>query len=97
MIDFLLVSFILGIIGMFLILLGFILDEFLISWRPNTFRYNLINIFGSGLLIVYAISIKGLPFIILNSVWFVGALVKIFALCLKNKNKSVQKRKQKKN
>jgi len=91
-----LASLILGIIGMFLILLGFVLDEFVSSWRQNTFRYNLINLFGSSLLIIYAFSIKGIPFIILNSVWFVGALIKIFALCSKKKKRTTPKRKLKK-
>ncbi len=69
--------FLLGIFGMFLVLVAFVLDEFVRSFNQNTLVYNLINILGSGLLMYYAFSIHSWPFIILNAVWLIVAIVKL--------------------
>ncbi len=66
-----------GIVGMISILIAFILDEFVPSFDTNTVAYNLLNIFGAGLLIYYGISIQGWPFVVLNAVWLSAAVIKL--------------------
>lgn len=73
-------NLIIGIVGMFLILISFILDEFTKRFKPRTIQYNLLNMFGSGLLAYYAIMLKGWPFLILNLVWFVVAGIKLIKI-----------------
>jgi hypothetical protein len=67
----------LGIIGMILILVAFILDEFYKNFNQDTVYYNLVNIFGSGLLTYYAYTISSLPFLLLNLVWLIVAIIKL--------------------
>lgn len=67
----------LGIFGMACILLAFILDEFVREFNQNTISYNLLNIFGAGLLLYYGLTIKGWPFVVLNAVWLGVAIVKL--------------------
>lgn len=69
-----------GIIGMILILVAFIADEFLKNFNQDTVRYNLTNIFGSALLIWYAFTLNSWPFIILNVVWFLSASIKLYEI-----------------
>lgn len=69
-------SIITGIGGMIFILAAFILDEFVPAFNQNTWRYNALNIIGSGLLAYYAYTIRGWPFLILNLVWLMVAVVK---------------------
>lgn len=76
-------SLIVGIIGMVFILVAFVLDEFFKTWRQNTFRYNLLNLIGSLLLLYYAYSIDSWPFIILNCLWFAAAGYKLIVLLKK--------------
>lgn len=74
------IELIIGIIGMLCILAAFVLEEFVKRFNPNTLKFNLLNIFGSGLLMIYAFSLKGWPFLILNGVWFIAALIKFVEL-----------------
>ena len=74
------IDLIIGISGMILIVVGFVLDEFWDKFNQDTIRYNLINLFGSGLLIYYAYSLRSWPFIILNVVWFLAAGVKLIKI-----------------
>ena len=67
----------LGILGMFLIVVAFVLDEFYKKFNQNTVQYNVLNILGSALLIYYAWWLQALPFIILNGVWCIAALMKL--------------------
>ncbi len=69
-------SLIAGIGGMVFILTAFIFDEFIPSFNQDTWRYNVLNIIGSGLLTYYAFSIKGWPFLVLNVVWCIAAIIK---------------------
>lgn len=69
-------SIIIGIGGMIFILTAFILDEFIPSFNQNTWRYNALNIIGSGLLAYYAFTIQGWPFLILNLIWLIVAVIK---------------------
>ncbi|MBI2146769.1 hypothetical protein HYU22_05520 [Candidatus Woesearchaeota archaeon] len=70
------ISFIIGVMGMLLVLLAFVLDEFVQKFNQDTMIYNIINILGSGMLLYYAFSIRSWPFIVLNTVWLIAALVK---------------------
>ena len=72
-----------GIVGMFFILLAFILDEFYKWCRQDTVLYNSMNIVGSGLLSYYAFISNVWPFLILNMVWFVVAVVKLVEIVKK--------------
>lgn len=71
------VNLVIGLIGMTFILVAFFLNEFYKTWSQNTIRYNITNILGSGLLIYYAFAIDSIPFIILNGVWFITAVIKL--------------------
>ena len=77
MFDFITGDFITGMIGMFLILLAFFLNEFHQRWGKDSAKYNLTNIFGSGLLVYYSFILDSWPFIILNLAWFLTAGVKL--------------------
>ena len=74
------INFVIGLIGMTLILIGFFLDEFYKKFDSSTVSYNLINIFGAGALIYYSYSIQGWPFLILNTVWLIVASVKLIKI-----------------
>ena len=69
-----------GIIGMFLILLAFVLDEIGGRISRDSVEYNALNIFGALFLLYYAYSIGSIPFLILNTVWFLVAMVKFWKL-----------------
>jgi len=79
----------LGIIGMLFILFSFILDEFTKINRETRIN-NLINVLGSSMMVYYAFKIKAWPFLILNLIWAVTSLVKIFIL--RNNTKSKNKK-----
>ncbi len=70
-------SIIAGIGGMLFILTAFILDEFVPTFNQETWRYNLLNILGSGLLAYYAYTIQGWPFLVLNLIWLAVAMIKL--------------------
>jgi amino acid transporter len=59
---------IIGFIGMFLILLAFFMNE-IERWSDDDLIYDLVNLIGSALMVVYAFSIKSYPFLGLNLVW----------------------------
>ena len=73
-----------GIIGMILILTAFILDEFVDSFNQNTIKYNLLNMFGAGLLAYYAYTLVAWPFLGLNLVWFIVASYKMVRIINSN-------------
>jgi hypothetical protein len=77
------INLIIGITGMFFILLGFILDEFFKKWNQDTVQYNVLNIIGSLLLIYYAYTLNSWPFLILNVVWFIVAGYKLVRILKK--------------
>ena len=77
------IDFIIGIIGMFCILLAFILDEFVKKFNQDTMSYNLLNVLGAGLLAYYAYVSAVWPFLILNLVWVIVAVVKLIKISVK--------------
>ncbi|MBT3297749.1 hypothetical protein HN385_02400 [archaeon] len=71
------INTIIGLIGMILILLAFLLNEFYENFNQENKNYNLINIIGAGLLTLYSFMIMSWPFIILNAIWLIVAVVKL--------------------
>ena len=76
-------TFIIGIVGMVFILLAFILDEFVKKFNQDTVQYNLLNILGAGMLLYYAYIFVVWPFVILNLVWVIAAVVKLIKISSK--------------
>jgi len=70
-------TLILGTLGMACILLAFIFDEFNVKYNEDTVFNNLLSIIGAGLLIYYALTLKGWPFFVLNCVWLSVAVIKL--------------------
>ena len=74
------ISLLIGIFGMLCILIAFYFNEFHKSWNRETVRYNILNIVGSGMLVYYAYTLISLPFMILNGVWFLVAVYKLWLI-----------------
>lgn len=70
-------NFIIGIVGMMALLLAFILN-LLKRLTQDDLTYIGLNIAGGGLSTYYAVSLDAFPFIILEGVWTLFALYKIF-------------------
>lgn len=64
---------IIGILGASIILLAFLLNQFG-KWSTESFSYDVANVIGSGILIVYAYLLASWPFMALNAVWFLVSL-----------------------
>jgi len=79
------IELILGIGGTVFILTAFVLDEFYKKFRQDSIQYNLINIIGSGLLLIYGLFLQAWPFVILNAVWFIVAVIKLKQILSKKK------------
>ena len=75
-----------GLPGMALILIAFILDEFH-KLSVDSKSSILMNIGGAGLLTVYAYTLNSIPFIILNLVWFASATYKLYDTVKDNNSK----------
>jgi lipid-A-disaccharide synthase-like uncharacterized protein len=65
--------FILGILGMLLVLIGFLMLQ-RHKWTADDTAYDLVNFLGAGLLVVYAIPGRAWPFIILNGIYALYSL-----------------------
>ena len=75
-----------GLPGMALILIAFVLDEFH-KLSIDSKSSILMNIGGSGLLTIYAYTLNSIPFIILNLVWFAFATYKLYDTVKEGENK----------
>jgi hypothetical protein len=64
---------IIGIIGAGLVLLAFILEQ-LHVWKNDDLAYDIANLAGSALLIIYGVLIHGYPFVVLNGIWAIVSL-----------------------
>ncbi len=64
---------ILGILGMLLVLVGFLMLQ-RHKWTADDTAYDLVNFLGAGLLVVYAIPGRAWPFIILNGIYALYSL-----------------------
>jgi len=73
---------IIGIIGLFLILTAFFLEN---SGRLNRkdIKYDSLNLIGATFLIIYAINLKSTIFIILNGAWLLISLKDIIKWVIK--------------
>jgi len=67
---------IIAIIGLASLLIAFALNAFHIIDK-NDYTYNVLNLIGGGTLTYYSMTIKSIPFIILQSIWSTIALVGI--------------------
>ncbi|HLC98122.1 MAG TPA: hypothetical protein VJC21_05060 [Candidatus Nanoarchaeia archaeon] len=74
------IALIVGLVGMACILAGFLLDEFTKQFNRNNLGYNALNFLGAVLLGAYAFSLRAWPFLMLNGVWAVAALIRGIAL-----------------
>ena len=74
---------IVGIVGMIFILVAFVLDEFYKKFNGSTVKYNVLNIIGSAGLVYYAVALSAWPFLILNLIWFVVAMLKLMGILKK--------------
>ncbi len=61
---------ILGIIGMAIILIAFVLGQ-MHRLKQDDLLYDAMNAVGSSLLVAYAVNGRAWPFLILNAVWAV--------------------------
>ena len=77
---------IVGVIGLILLLISFIFEEFT-SLAPDSLVFNLLNIFGSIGLGFYAYTLGSIPFLILEVVWASVALWKLVLILEKRKQK----------
>jgi len=70
---------VIGTIGLFILLGGFILN---LAGRMNaeSTGYLLLNIVGCMLLTFYAVALESIPFMILEGVWGLSSLVKLMLL-----------------
>jgi hypothetical protein len=59
---------IIGIIGAGMVLLAFIMVQTK-KWSSESFQFDLVNLVGSAILVVYGILLNSIPFVILNTVW----------------------------
>lgn len=69
-----------GVIGLACILLAFYLEEFTPHTRHESLLYNDLNLIGSLLLLVYALTTRTWPFVVLNAIWAVFASLKLWRL-----------------
>ena len=73
------IELIIGILGMLLILIAFILSEVELVAR-HIVLYNFLNVVGSILLAYYAYILNSLPFLILNITWIAFATYKLLTI-----------------
>lgn len=62
-----------GVIGASIILLAFSMNQ-LGKWPSDSKSYDWSNLIGSLILTVFAVLTNSIPFVVLNSVWFLVSL-----------------------
>ena len=78
-------NLILGSVGMLCILAAFAANEFYKKCNQDTLQYNILNGIGGGLLLIYALNLRSWPFVVLNAVWVLAAVVKLVKILNKHK------------
>jgi hypothetical protein len=73
-----------GVIGTMLILFAFFMNQSG-RWKASSRRYDIVNMIGSLILVIFALETNSLPFLILNSVWFAIAFRDVVKPMLKKK------------
>jgi hypothetical protein len=69
---------------MFLILFAFCMNQ-LQKWKDDFLIYDMFNLIGGFLMVIYAILIKSYPFLILNLIWAIVSFRDIFTDIKKTK------------
>lgn len=67
------ITLIIGVSGAILILVGFVANEFG-KLTVRSLTYDLLNLFGSLLLLWYGIQLSAWPFVMLNTIWALVSL-----------------------
>ncbi|HIH21992.1 MAG TPA: hypothetical protein HA222_05040 [Candidatus Diapherotrites archaeon] len=71
------IPFILGFLGLIILLIAFLMN---VRRHKHNFweTYLFLNFAGSALLAYYALSLNSIPFLVLEAVWAVFSLFKLF-------------------
>ncbi len=67
-----------GSAGAAIILIAFFLNQ-THKLSQDSLKYDVANLIGSGLLVIYAVLLSSIPFAILNGVWFLVSLRDTFS------------------
>ena len=73
-----------GVFGTGLILLAYVMNQ-RGHWPNTSKKYDVVNMIGSLMLVIFAITTDSLPFIILNGVWFAIAFRDVVRPFIKRK------------
>lgn len=73
---------IIGIIGAGIVLVAFVLNQTNV-WKNDNVRYDILNLVGSFLLVLYAVLLESIPFFILNLVWGLVSLMDVIKYFLR--------------
>jgi len=79
------INLIIGLVGAFFILFAFIMNQ-IHKWKSTLLVYDLFNLIGSLLLIVYSYLISSYPFMIINLMWLIVSVRDVY-LDIKKVNK----------
>jgi hypothetical protein len=80
---------IIGIVSALLTLSAFIMNQYGIL-RNDDIRYDMMNMFSGIGLVIYAVSIHGVPFILTNSVWAIISGIDVVKYFLKKETAMVR-------
>lgn len=75
-----------GAVGAAVILTAFILNQ-LGKWDVSNFKFDLFNLAGSLLLLIYSISTSSTPFILTNTVWAIFSFRDVMTALLSSRKK----------
>jgi len=78
-----------GMAGGAIVLASFLLDEANL-WDKKQLSYNIANALGALLLAAYAWTIKGYPFLVINSVWCIAASIRSVAMVRHERRKKTK-------
>ncbi|MEM0231473.1 MAG: hypothetical protein QXW00_03610 [Candidatus Woesearchaeota archaeon] len=76
---------IIGFLGMATILIAFLLNQKGI-WNSTSLKYDLSNLAGAIMLMIYASHLKSYPFLILNCIWALASLKDVITDIADGKN-----------
>jgi hypothetical protein len=69
-------SALIGFLGTLMVLIAFVMNQ-KHKWEEDFLEYDLSNLIGSALLVLYAYIIKAYPFMLLDFVWFVVSFIDV--------------------
>ena len=78
-----------GTLGASMILLAFIMNQ-LHKWKDDYLVYDLVNMLGGAVMVIYAMMLQSWPFAILNIVWM-GLSLRDFVKDLERNSKKPDK------